>query len=276
MTERTDFLGAARVRELLAEHGVNPSRALGQNFVVDPNTIRKTLSVARVSPTERVLEIGPGAGSLTLGLAAAAPSVVAIERDGRLIPLLKDVLSNRRNVEIIHHDAMKVDLAATRATSMVANLPYNIAAHLVLKVLEEAPEIRSLTVMTQKEVGERLAAGPGTKTYGATSVLVAYFALARVEAQISRRAFWPIPRVDSVLVRIDRRSDSEQVPPQSLFKVVKAAFSQRRKTLRNSLAELAESSSAAEDLIRQAGVDPARRPETLSLDDFLMLARRLG
>ena len=276
MTNSTDFLGAARVRELLTRHGVTPSRALGQNFVVDPNTIRKTLSVARVSPTDRVLEIGPGAGSLTLGLAASSPSVVAIERDDRLIPLLEEVLSNRRNVEIINGDAMEADLAATRATSVVSNLPYNMAALLVLKVLEEAPEIQSLTVMTQKEVGERLAAGPGTKTYGATSVLVAYFALARVEAQVSRRAFWPVPRVDSVLVRIDRRPEPDQESRQSLFEVVKAAFSQRRKTLRNSLAELAGSASAAEDLIRQAGVDPSRRPETLSLDDFLMLARRLG
>lgn len=276
MTESTDFLGAARVRELLTKHEVKPARVLGQNFVVDPNTIRKTLSVARVSPTERVLEIGPGAGSLTLGLAASAPSVVAIERDGRLIPLLNEVLSDRRNVEIVHDDALKADLSATRATSMVANLPYNIAALLVLKVLEEAPEIRSLTVMTQKEVGERLAARPGTKTYGATSVLVAYFALARVEAQVSRRAFWPVPRVDSVLVRIDRRPEVDEGLRQSLFKIVKAAFSQRRKTLRNSLAELAGSPSAAEDLIGQAGIDHARRPETLSLDDFLMLARRLG
>ena len=271
MTEAGELLGAGRVRELLKAHGVRPSRALGQNFVVDPNTIRKTLAIAGVSSSDRVMEIGAGAGSLTVGLAACAPSVVAIERDERLIPLLQEVLANVPNVELIHGDALKLDLSRMRTSSLVANLPYNIAALLVLKVLEEAPEVQSLTVMTQKEVGERLAAVPGTKSYGATSVLVAFLATARVEAQVSRRAFWPVPRVDSVIVRIARRPEPSDSPREIFFKVVKAAFSQRRKTLRNSLADLAGSGETAEKILRSAGIEPSLRAEMLSADDFLRL-----
>ena len=275
MTESVELLGAARVRELLGRHKVRPAKVLGQNFVIDPNTIRKTLAIARVSPTDKVLEIGPGAGSLTLGLAASAPSVVAVERDERLIPVLREVLEGLPHVEVVHADALSLNLGSARATSLVANLPYNIAALVVLKALEEAPEIEALTVMTQKEVGERLAAAPGTKAYGATSVLVSFFGDARVESSISRKAFWPVPRVDSVIVRIDRRAPLQDVDTQAFFKVVKAAFSQRRKTVRNSLTELAGSSTRAENMLSGAGVEPSRRAETLSLDDFLRLADRL-
>ena len=276
MTGSPDLMGAARVREVLDAHDVRPSKALGQNFVIDPNTIRKMLAVARVSPTDRVLEIGAGAGSLTLGLAAAAPSVVAVERDHRLIPVLRESLGDVSNVEVVHADALAFDFASTRATAVVANLPYNIAAMVVLKVLEEAPEVETLTVMTQREVGERLAATPGTKTYGATSVLVAYFGRARVDSQVSRRAFWPVPRVDSVIVRIERSVPRAGVDPHSFFTVVKSAFSQRRKTLRNSLVEAAGSSAEAESLLTAAGIDPTLRAESLSLDDFLRLADELG
>jgi 16S rRNA (adenine1518-N6/adenine1519-N6)-dimethyltransferase len=271
-----ELLGAARVRELLKRHDVRPAKVLGQNFVIDPNTIRKTLAVARIAPTDRILEIGPGAGSLTLGLAASAPSVIAVERDERLIPLLKEILADHQNVEVVHADAMSIDLAGTRATALVANLPYNIAALVVLKVLEEAPDIQSLTVMTQKEVGERLAADPGSKTYGATSVLVRFFGTARVEARVSRKAFWPVPRVDSVLVRIDRSGMQAEVEAQAFFKVVKAAFSQRRKTLRNSLTELAGSTERAENLLSGVGIDASRRAETLSFEEFLRVAVELN
>ena len=272
MTESVELLGAARVRGLLERHKVRPAKVLGQNFVVDPNTIRKTLAIARVSPTDKVLEIGPGAGSLTLGLAASAPSVVAVERDERLIPVLHEVLKGLPHVEVVHADALSLNLGSARATSLVANLPYNIAALVVLKALEEAPEIGALTVMTQKEVGERLAASPGTKAYGATSVLVSYFGEARVASSVSRKAFWPVPRVDSVIVRIDRRAQRDDVDTQAFFKVVKAAFSQRRKTVRNSLTDLAGSSTRAENMLSGAGVEPSRRAETLSVDDFLRLA----
>ena len=275
MTGAGELLGAGRVRELLKTHGVKPSRALGQNFVVDPNTIRKTLAIAKVSSTDRVMEIGAGAGSLTVGLATCAPSVVAVERDQRLIPFLREVLATRSNVEVVHGDALKLDLSRMRTTSLVANLPYNIAALLVLKVLEEAPEIQSLTVMTQREVGERLAAVPGSKSYGATSALLAFFATARVEAQVSRRAFWPVPRVDSVIVRMERRPKPTGASREAFFKVVKAAFSQRRKTLRNSLADLAGSGDTAEKILKGAGIEPSLRAEMLSAEDFLRLSSEL-
>lgn len=276
MSPAQRLLGAARVRALLDEHDVRPNKSLGQNFVIDPNTIRKTLAVAETSSRENVLEVGPGVGSLTLGLASVARKVVAVERDPRLLPLLAQILAGTSNVEVVHADAMKVDLASLGASSLVANLPYNIAAGLVLKVLEEAGSIRALTVMTQREVGERLAAAPGSKTYGATSVLVGFFASARVATTVSRNAFWPVPNVDSVIVRVERRDSIPDVDVGGFVSVVKAAFAQRRKTLRNTLAGVAGSVEAAEAMLARAGIDPSGRAETLTLADYIALARALS
>ena len=276
MKELPDLLGARRLRELLARHGLTPSRALGQNFVIDPNTIRKVVSVSSPDPEERVLEIGPGVGSLTLGLAEAAGQVIAIERDGRLLPVLEETVGGLSNVEVVHGDALDADLASFGAASLVANLPYNIAATVVLDALERAPGIRVLTVMVQREVGERLSAQVGSAAYGATSVLVAFFGTARVATTISRSAFWPAPNVDSVLLRIERKDRPPPVDAQAFFRVVKAAFGQRRKTLRNALGELAGSPAAAEDRLRAAGVDPGARAETLGLDAYVDLCRALA
>ncbi|MDQ4145645.1 MAG: 16S rRNA (adenine(1518)-N(6)/adenine(1519)-N(6))-dimethyltransferase RsmA [Actinomycetota bacterium] len=275
MSSASPLLGAARVRTLLEKHDVRPNKSLGQNFVVDPNTIRKTLAVAEPFSDDVVLEVGPGVGSLTVGLAESVKRVVAIERDDRLIPVLNEVTHDLPNVEVVHADATRIDLGAFRATSLVANLPYNIAASIVLKVLEEASTVRTITVMTQREVGERLAAGPGTKTYGATSVLTAFFAQARVAATVSRNAFWPVPNVDSVIVRANRRNSIEDRDVKAFFSVVKAAFAQRRKTLRNALAPVVGSEAGAEALLRAAGVDPSARAESLAARDYLELARRL-
>ena len=273
--KRVELLGAARVRALLDEHEVVPSKSLGQNFVIDPNTIRKTLAVADLPGDARALEVGPGAGSLTLGLAAAARTVVAIERDERLVRLLHEVLAGVENVELVHADVLSVDLGSLGATDLVANLPYNIAASVVLDVLQRAPSIKTLTVMTQREVGERLAAPPGSKVYGATSVLTAFFAEAKVAAAVSRNAFWPVPNVDSVIIRIDRRTGSLPADAQTFSHVVKAAFGQRRKTLRNTLSALVGSAEAAEKLLASSGIDPSLRPESLNVDAFAELARRL-
>lgn len=272
----TELLGAARVRALLAKHGVRPSRALGQNFVIDPNTIRKTLAIADLGSNERVLEIGPGAGSLTVALAGAADSVVAVEYDERLVGLLQEVLQSHANVEIVHEDAKELDFSTAAATTLVANLPYNIAASMVLKTLEQAPSIRTLTVMTQKEAGERLAASSGSKAYGIASVLVAYYGAATVAGTVSRRAFWPVPRVDSVVVRVERGEEPQNVERETFYLVVKAAFSQRRKTLRNSLAKLAGTVAAAEALLGRAGIDGGRRAETLEVDDYIALAKQVS
>lgn len=270
-----DLLGARRVRELLENHGIRPTKTLGQNFVIDPNTIRKTIAVAEIGPSDHVLEIGPGAGSLTLGLAGAARKVTAVEVDQSLIPVLEEVTGAIDNIEVIHDDVLSFDVASVDADSMVANLPYNIASLVVLRVLETAPNVRSLTVMAQKEVGDRLSASKGSKIYGQTSVLCAYFGTVRVAATVSRRAFWPVPGVDSVIVRIDRR-EPPAVDRKTFFAVVKAAFAQRRKTLRQTLAPVAGSPALAEELLRAAGVPSTARAEDLGLDEFVSIAAAVG
>jgi 16S rRNA (adenine1518-N6/adenine1519-N6)-dimethyltransferase len=270
--------GARAVMEALQRHGVRPTKALGQNFVVDPNTIRKIVEVAEVAPADRVLEIGAGAGSLTVALAAACERVVAIERDPRLIPVLQDVLGGTENVDVIEGDALSLELGSFGADRLVANLPYNIAATLVVRVLQKAPDISVSTVMTQREVGERLAARPGSKVYGQTSVMVRYFALAEIVARISRRAFYPIPNVDSVVVRMTRSKENAggELEVERLFSVIRTAFGQRRKTLRNSLGALAGSPRAAEELLHSAGIDPGLRAEDLDVDGFIAIAGSLA
>lgn len=269
-----ELLGARRLRELLAEHGASPKRSLGQNFVIDPNTIRKVVEVSGIHRDDSVLEIGAGCGSLTLGLASAAAQVIAVEIDDRLIELLRETLADVPNVTLLHADASSMPLADMRATVLVANLPYNIATYLVLRALEEAPQISRITVMTQKEVGERLAAGVGSKAYGQTSVMVRYFGRARVVAQISRRAFYPLPNVDSVLVQVTREP-SPDVDRERLFGVIKAAFAQRRKTLRNTLTSVGGSADAAEGALIAAGISPRARGEELGLDDFVRVTKAL-
>ncbi|HYZ46360.1 MAG TPA: 16S rRNA (adenine(1518)-N(6)/adenine(1519)-N(6))-dimethyltransferase RsmA [Actinomycetota bacterium] len=268
-------LGAARTRELLERHAIRPSKSLGQNFVIDPNTVRKIVRLAGVGPDDRVLEIGPGAGSLTLELARAARAVVAVETDSGLFPVLEETLAGVSNVEVIAGDAMQVDLGSFGANRLVANLPYNIAAPLVVRSLQDAPGLADLTVMAQKEVGERLAAPVGSKVYGQVSVIVAFFAEAKVLMQVSRQAFYPVPNVDSVVVRITRREPPTEVDRTLLFEVVRTAFSQRRKTLRNSLGLAAGSPEAAEKVLTEAGVGPGERPERVDLGEFVRVARAL-
>ncbi|MEA2451621.1 MAG: rRNA (adenine1518-N6/adenine1519-N6)-dimethyltransferase [Actinomycetota bacterium] len=270
-----ELLGARRVRELLAEHGADPKRSLGQNFVIDPNTIRKVCDVSHIETTDRVLEIGAGCGSLTLGLAAKAAHVIGVEIDDKLIHLLRDSFADVPNVSIVHADALSMPLADVDATVMVGNLPYNIATLLVLRALEEAPQIARITAMTQKEVGERLAAVPGSKSYGQTSVMVRYFGRAEVVAQISRRAFFPVPNVDSVVVQVTREP-SPDVEHAALSRVVKAAFSQRRKTLRNTLGALGGTPAATAEVLEGAGISPGARAEELSLEDFVTITKALG
>lgn len=266
----TELLGARRLRELLDRHGVRPSKALGQNFVIDPNTIRKVIEVAGTPNDAHVLEIGPGAGSLTLALASRASRVTAVELDRYLLPVLDEVLTGRENVEVLHGDALELDLGAIEATDCVANLPYNIAVPLVMKLLGEAPSIRRLTVMTQREVGERLAAGPGSKVYGAPSVMAAFDARVEIAARVSRRAFWPVPNVDSVLVRLVRR-EAPAVARATFERVVRTAFAQRRKTLRKSLEPVF--GDAAAEVLALAQIDGGARPEEVGLEGFVELVR---
>jgi 16S rRNA (adenine1518-N6/adenine1519-N6)-dimethyltransferase len=260
----------SEIRELLARHGVRPSRALGQNFLADPNTARRIVRLAELRPGERVVEVGPGIGSLTVALADAGVHVCAIELDRHLVPILAEVVEGR-DVEVVHDDAMRVDWRARLGDEpwvMVANLPYNVATPLVIGVLESAPMVERILVMVQREVGERMAASAGDAAYGAVSVKVAYYATARVVGTVSPNVFVPKPNVESALVRLVRHDR----PPvrvrdvDAMFDLVRAGFATRRKTLRNTL----DGRVDAEQFAR-AQVDPQARAETLSLADWARL-----
>src|SRR6266536_599009 len=273
------LLTPVRVRELLAGHGLRPTKALGQNYLVDPNTARKVVRLAGVEPGETVLEIGPGLGSLTLALRQAGARVVAVEADERLLPALAEALGDDPGVRVVAGDALRLDLAglAPEASKLVANLPYNLAATIVLEVLTSFPGYQRLTVMVQREVGERLAATPGTSAYGATSVKVAALAEARLLAPVGRKVFLPEPHVDSVLVGLRRRRHpaTDGVPWRALDRVIEAAFSQRRKTLRNSLRTLGLDQDGVEALGRAAQIDLGLRAERLDVAAFAALAAAL-
>jgi 16S rRNA (adenine1518-N6/adenine1519-N6)-dimethyltransferase len=270
--------GPRKVREVLERHGLRPSRALGQNFVADRNTVRRVAALSGVGPGRPVLEIGPGLGALTRALAETGARVVAVEADARLLPALQEQVGGL-GVEVVHGDAMTIDLGALLGSgtswSVVANLPYNVAVPVVVRLLEEAPAVSDLTVMVQREVGERLAASPGSRDYGVVSVKVAYYATARVVGRVPATVFVPRPRVESALVRIDRRDrvavDPAVVGPERLFAVVRAGFGQRRKMLRGALAGVVGPACFAE-----AGIDPRARAEELSVEDWGRLAACSG
>jgi 16S rRNA (adenine1518-N6/adenine1519-N6)-dimethyltransferase len=260
----------SEVRELLRRHGVRPSKALGQNFLVDENTARRIVRLAELRPGERVVEVGPGVGSLTISLADEGVHVCAIEIDRHLLPILEEVVAGR-DVEVVHDDALKVDWKARLGSEpwvMVANLPYNIAATVVVNALEDAPMIERMLVMVQREVGERLAAGAGDDAYGAVSVKVAYYADAKVVGTVSPNVFEPKPNVESALVRLVRHATPPvAVDAERMFDLVRAGFATRRKTLRNTLAGRIDAEQFA-----LAHVDPQARAETLSLADWARLA----
>jgi 16S rRNA (adenine1518-N6/adenine1519-N6)-dimethyltransferase len=274
------LLTPGRVRELLERYALRPSKALGQHYLADPNTARKVARLGGIEPGETVLEVGPGLGSLTLALRQAGAAVVAVEADARLLPALAEVVGDDPLVRVEVADALRVDLAALAPTArrLVANLPYSIAATLVLKVLAEAPAIAHQVVMVQREVGERLAAAPGSAAYGAPSAKLAARATARVLAPVSRRVFVPEPHVDSVLLGVSRREHPAMagLDPAALGRVIDAAFGQRRKTLRNALRGLGLDAAGVEALGRAAGVDLGLRAERLDVAAFAALARQVN
>ena len=269
-------LSPREASELLAAHGLSPSRALGQNFVVDPNTVRRIARLAAVGPGDHVVEIGAGLGSLTLALAETGATVTAVEIDRHVLPVLRSVLAERApagsTVTVVEGDAMHLDWRSTLAGApswvLVANLPYNVATPLVLDVLDDVPEVERLLVMVQKEAGERLAAGVGAAAYGIPSVKVAYHATASLVGTVGPNVFLPKPKVESVLVSIVRRPGGPAVTadPTRLFALVRAGFGQRRKMLRRSLAGLVTPEAFA-----AAGVAPTARAEELSIDDWARL-----
>jgi 16S rRNA (adenine1518-N6/adenine1519-N6)-dimethyltransferase len=275
----SDGLGAGAIRELAARHGIRPSKALGQHFLIDPNLARAIVADAGIERGDRVIEIGAGMGSLTVALAAAGAHVRAIEFDRRLIPALAEATAGLEAVEIVHADAMKVDWAreaASGARTVCANLPYNVAVPLVLSILEQAPAVTRFAVMVQREVGERFAAGPGTEGYGAVSVRVAYRAAASIARRVPASVFWPRPKVASVVVRLDRlAAPPVGVDADRLWSVVDAGFAERRKTMRNALRRLGLSLTDADAVLATCGVKASARAEELDLPTFAAIAEAL-
>jgi 16S rRNA (adenine1518-N6/adenine1519-N6)-dimethyltransferase len=268
------LLTPAEVRDLAARLGVRPAKSLGQNFVHDANTVRRIVRAAALDPADVVVEVGPGLGSLTLGLLDAVARVVAVEIDPVLAAELPATAAQRSDgdLTVLTADALRlVELPGPPPTALVANLPYNVAVPVLLTMLERFPSIRHGLVMVQQEVADRLTAPPGSKTYGIPSVKLAWHAAARQAGGVPRSVFWPVPNVDSGLVAFTRRE-----PPAgeraATFAVVDAAFAQRRKTLRAALAGWAGSPGAAEEALRAAGVDPGLRGEALPVEAFARIA----
>jgi 16S rRNA (adenine1518-N6/adenine1519-N6)-dimethyltransferase len=302
-----DLLGPAEIRELAARAGVRPTKTLGQNFVLDAGTVRKIVRQADVAAGETVVEVGPGLGSLTLGLLEAGADVVVVEIDpvlARLLPgtvarhipglvveqghdehvagraelvaVLRDA-DGRARLRVVLADALDLTaLPGPAPTALVANLPYNVSVPVLLSFLERFDSLQRALVMVQAEVADRLAAPPGSRTYGVPSVKAAWYAAARRTATVGRAVFWPVPNVDSALVRLDRREPpTTSADRRAVFAVVDAAFGQRRKTLRQALAAIAGSPAAAEDALRAAGIDPGARGEAVDVAGFARIAEHL-
>ena len=271
------LLGPAEIRDLAELLDVTPTKKLGQNFVIDANTVRKIVKVAKVEAGDSVVEIGPGLGSLSLGIVEAGASLVAVEIDGRLaaqLPTTFAQMAPDAQLTVIHEDAMKIMALPDEPSRLVANLPYNVSVPVLLHFLEHFPSIRSGVVMVQAEVGHRLAAEPGSKVYGGPSAKAAWYGKWRIAGTVSRQVFWPVPNVDSVLVGFER--DAVQPGDEALrrrtFDIIDGAFGQRRKMLRQALSDLCGSSAAATELLERAGIDPTLRGEQLNIAQFVSIA----
>jgi 16S rRNA (adenine1518-N6/adenine1519-N6)-dimethyltransferase len=274
-----DLLSPSDVRRMVATLGLRPTKSLGQNFVVDPNTVRRIVRTAALSADDVVIEVGPGLGSLTLALLPVVSRVVAVEIDpvladalGRTVALHRPAVADRLGV--VCADAMAIsELPDSAPSALVANLPYNVAVPVLLTLLEALPSLRAGLVMVQAEVADRLTADPGSRTYGAPTAKVGWWAKTRRAGSVPRTVFWPVPNVDSGLVAFERREPpSTTASRAAVFAVIDAAFAQRRKTLRAALAGWAGTASAAEDTLRLAGIDPGRRGEQLDVTEFARIA----
>jgi len=276
------LLGAAEIRRLAEGLELRPTKKLGQNFVHDANTVRRIVEIAGVQRGESVLEVGPGLGSLTLGILEAGAGVVAVEIDRRLAALLPETVQRHQpgaKLTVVAADALAVRDLPGQPTRLVANLPYNVSVPVLLHLLETFPALRSAVVMVQAEVGERVAAAPGSRVYGAPSVKAAWYGSWRLAGTVSRQVFWPVPNVDSVLVGFERGlPPGDEDERLRVFELVEAAFGQRRKMLRQSLqAQLGAAGTAeASAILESAGIEPTSRGEQLSLGDFLAIARAAG
>ena len=290
MTDRVRLLGPAEIRRLAEELDLHPTKSLGQNFVHDGNTVRRIVAAADLRSTDHVLEVGPGLGSLTLGLLDSVAEVTAVEIDPRLAELLPRTVAEHapgraKALRVITADALDVTAdrlavlddvpAPPDPTALVANLPYNVAVPVLLHLLAEVPTLRRVLVMVQSEVADRLVAPPGSKTYGVPSAKAAWYGTARRAGSVSRSVFWPVPGVDSALVALDLHPHPRTDDRAAVFAVIDAAFAQRRKTLRSALTDWAGSAAFAEAVLTKAGIDPTARGEVLAVDDFARIARAL-
>ena len=278
------LLGGADIRELAAKLDVMPTKKLGQNFVTDPNTIRRIVAAAKLTGAETVVEIGPGLGSLTLGLLEVAERVVAVEIDPKLAGELEATVAKRAagcDFTLVRGDALQVrelpaaDGVAIAPDALVANLPYNISVPVLLHFLETFTSLQTGLVLVQAEVAHRLAAKPGSKVYGVPSVKLAWYADSALAGNVGRTIFWPVPNVDSALVYFAKREQplGDEALRLAVFAAIDAAFSQRRKTLRQALADWAGSPAEAERILIAAGIEPQKRGEQLDVHDFVKIAR---
>lgn len=270
------LLGPAEIRDLAATLDLTPTKKLGQNFVVDGNTVRKIVRTARVEAGDEVLEVGPGLGSLTLGLLEAGARVTAVEIDPRLAELLPatvEALQPGAPLTVVAGDALRVGIPGS-PRRLVANLPYNVSVPVLLHLLETVPSLETALVMVQAEVGQRLAAPPGSRVYGSPSVKAAWWGRWSTAGTVSRQVFWPVPNVDSILVAFERGElPGAEEERRATFEIVDAAFGQRRKTLRQALAGVLGGADAAAATLTAAGVDPTDRGERLGVAEFLRVAR---
>jgi len=280
------LLGAVRIRELAAELNLRPTKQRGQNFVVDANTVRRIVALANVASDDVVLEVGPGLGSLTLGLLPKVQQVIAVEIDDVLAGALPKTISEQAptlvdRLQIINADALQVNSLDQEPTALVANLPYNVSVPVLLHLLATFESITKVLVMVQSEVADRLAAPSGSRVYGIPSVKARWFGNVTRVGSVGTKVFWPQPRVDSGLICITREPVlTTQASREEVFAVVDAAFAQRRKTLRSTLASWAGSRELVDEILLEAGVDPALRGEALNVLDFANIAvakkRRMG
>lgn len=270
------LLNPTEIRELAAKLGLKPTKKLGQNFVIDQNTVEKIVRTSNVSKDSIVLEVGPGLGSLTLGLMATGAKVIAVEIDERLAQLLPNTAKAKGFGEsqliVINKDALEISKSdVNNPDVLVANLPYNVSVPVIIHILETFPSIKNYLVMVQSEVADRLAASPGSRTYGSPSVKLQWYAEVSKAGSISRNVFWPVPNVDSDLVQLHRRNNVDESIRKELFAVVDAAFSQRRKMLRSALSSMCGGSEKASEILESVQIDPRLRGEALNVSDYVRL-----
>lgn len=270
------LLTPTEIRELASKLDLKPTKKLGQNFVTDQNTVEKIVRTSKVSKDSTVLEVGPGLGSLTLALLATGANVFAVEIDQRLAELLPITAKSKGfsvdRLKVINKDALEITINEVKNPNiLVANLPYNVSVPVIIHILETFPSIENYLVMVQSEVADRLAASPGSRTYGSPSVKLQWYGEVSKAGSVSRSVFWPVPNVDSDLVQITRKKDVDQSIRKELFAVVDAAFSQRRKMLRSALSSMCAGSEKASEILESAQIDPQLRGEALNVDDYVRL-----